>query len=462
MTRYIATLFTVIHLILLSHAAIGQTGSELDKAVATLRNISGEKLSAKQQEERAKQIDETWKLLIAKGAPAAERLRQEIEKVDRNKEQDDFFKLNASVVLWEIGKVGEADHIAKIWTSTPVAAQYNYVFYTAFAAAQTKDPRVLPMLRAILRDDKGSIFVGLHSMTVAWPLSHEFIWGSYGPAGLPVLAEILEKSNDEVELRSAMKLLSRAQYLPSLPRIRKLAADDRVRVRSEAIQSLGIYGHPDDYDRLLVGLTSNDPLELFSSAFALYEFEDERAVKHLIPLLQKPGDGVKVEASLALLHLLTPEAFAAVKSFVSKTTNPEIKQYLTRSLTLREEKLPKDFSSLSRDQQAIALDKYRDAELIPSPADPKISNQQLRQALAVWKEKGRIYDSGSDWIGEARVIAAAKPEDLELILEAQSAFYRRLSDECLYEVRDLGKAIKYIGRSRYRKGLGVSAKAELK
>ena len=272
----------------------------------------------------------------------------------------------------------------------------------------------------------------------------------------------LEKSTDEVELKSAIALLTGAQYLPSVPRIRQLASSEKDQVRRQAIQALGIFGHPSDYDRLIAGLNSNDPKELFSYAFALYEFDDERAVKNLIPVLAKDDDGLKVEVSLALIHLLTPESIAAVRDFVSKTKNPEVKKFLSRSITLREDKLPKDFTQKSRDEQAKILSKVKNADITLTSVDRPITTQQLLKGLLIWKEKGRIYDSGFDWVGEKQVIAAARSENIEPILETIATFYRRLSDECLYEVRDLQKSLKYVGRNRYRRGVGITEKAELK
>jgi hypothetical protein len=257
-------------------------------------------------------------------------------------------------------------------------------------------------------------------------------------------------------------LLAQAQYLPALPRIRLLASDPRDEVRRSAIQALGKFGHPTDYDRLIAGLTSSDPKELFSYAYALYEFEDERAVKHLIPLLQKKDDQLIVETSLALLHLLTPEGLQAVKTSPSKITNPQAKELLERSITLRHDKLPKNFDRLSPAEQRATLEQIRNSKLLPKAAEPLLTNQQLVSALNIWKTKGRIYSSGAEWVGEARAIAAGRPENIDLILQTKAAFYRRLSDECLYEVRDLDTVIKYIGRSRYRKGIGIVARAELK
>lgn len=430
----------------------------LETAIATLRGIDFEKFPENQREAKAKQIDEAWKFLVASGPAASVRLKQEIEKVDRQKEKDDFFKLNAAVVLWNIGKSGEAEYIARVWETTPVQHQYNYVFYTAFDAAGTQDPKVLPMLRAILKDDKGAIFISLHAMNVRWPLSHEFIWGSYGHQGLPVLADIVEKSNNEVELKSAIVLLARNQYLPALPRIRQLAASTNDEVRRQAVQALGVYGHPSDYDRLIAGLKSTDTKDLFAHAFALYEFEDERAVPNLVPLLARDDDALRVEASLALLHLFTPESLKAVNHLVATTSNPELKTFLGERVAIRETDLPKDYALKPRAQQAELFAKLKNKELAVTSIP--LTNQQLLEALKIWKEKGRIYKSGFDWVGVGRVISAAKPENLDELVSTKAAFYRRLSDECLYEVRDLETAMKYIGRSRYRLGMGITEKAE--
>jgi len=457
------TLFTSVLLFLAVNTFAQSTSDkQLDDSISTLRNIKGDGMSDAQQEAKAKQIDEAWKYLIANGQKSATRLKEEIQKVDSGKENDDFFKLNATVVLWNIGKTNEADYIANIWSTTPVSTQYTYVFLTAFEAAQSQDPMVLPMLRAILKDNKGSMFVGQHSMNVGWPLSHEFIWGAYGVKGLPVLFEILQKSNDPVELQSTMLHLTRAQYLPALPKVRQLALDTRDDVRRTAIMCLGKYGHPDDYDFFIKGLMSTDPKELFALAFALYEFDDERAVPHLIPLLKSTDDEVKLEASLALLHLLTPESLAVVKVEAAKIKNRELKKFIERSITLRQDKLPADYGKKNRTQQAAVLTQIRNDKLFGTPTNKKTTNRELRDALKEWKAKGRIYGSNIEWIGIRQIIGAATADDLPMLIDTKSAFYKRLSDECLYETSDIDKAVKYIGRSRYRRGIGITDKAESK
>jgi hypothetical protein len=432
---------------------------KLEDAVSALRNIKGETLTDEQKEESAKRIDLAWKTLIDAGTAGAARLKEEIQKVDVGKEKDDFFKLNATVVIWEIGKASEANYIAEVWSSTPISAQYTYVFLTAFQAAQTQDPKVLPMLRVILKDNEGEFFVWQHSMNVAWPLSHEFIWGVYGPAGLPVLAEILATSEDVIEKRSAMLLLSRAQYLPALPIIRKFIASPNELIRGPAIMALGRYGHPDDYEMLVSGFDSYDSKELFFYVYAMSEFGDRRPVPRLIPLLDKGDDGLALQAFTALLHLLTPDAFTAAKVYASKVKDTKLKEYLEQQIYFIQKELPDNFERMPEGEQSRLLAEIRNKDLVLPIDAAEFSNKDLKEALYVWREKGRIYRSGYAWVGVSKLISAATPDDLELLLSTKAAFYRRLSDECLYEVRDFDRAIKHIGRSRYRSGLGVTDKA---
>lgn len=457
-------LLAIAGIFLFVAASFGQTPSaeEIDEAVRSLRDIGGEKLTDEQKKTKAVAIDAAWKVLSRAGTPAIARLKEEIQKVDAGTRKDDFFKLNASVVIWDIGKLSEAESIAAIWGSTPVSAQYTYVFLTAMDAAKTRDPKALPMLRAVLKDDKGSIYFSMHAMNVTWPLTHEFVWGTYGSAGLPLLHQILETTTDPVELRSAMSLLTRAQYLPSLARIRQLAQSADKEVRRVAIVSLGIYGHPKDYDLLVAGLAATDPVDIWHHAYALYEFGDTRAVPHIVPLLKNKDVEVRFEAGAALMHLLTPASLEAAKAYVVKVTEAREKEY-TKDLTSSvEAKLPPGYDKKPEAEKARILTAIRDARLQVDKDDQKLDNQQLKAAMAEWKTNGRIYRGTYERIRAPQIIAAATVEDIESLIDAKARFYPRLSDECLYETRDIDKAIKYIGRSRYRVGLGITEKAELK
>lgn len=453
-----------------TQAARAQSISDqrLEQAIASLRRINRNQLTEAQREAKTKEIEDAWALIRRAGARGTARLRQEVERVERSAERDDFFKLNATALLWEIGKLNEAEFIARVWNSTPLEAQYNYVFYTAMEAAQTQDARVLPMLEAVLRDDKGTVYLYLHSLTVRWPLTHEFIWGTYGPKGLPRLLEILKTSKNPVETQSAIQRLTQAHYLEALPEIRGLAMNGEGDVRLTAIQALGVFGHPQDYDFLISGLSSKDPRELFRFAYALYEYDDLRAVPYLIPLLKNRDVAVRREVFAALTHLLTPEAAEALENYSRTSTIMQERNNATKYLDeeFREYGLSlNDYLKMPTAQRAAVINNIRQKresgryEL--QRGEKGLTRAEFLRAAAEWKKNHRLQSAGLPERIEVRhILSGATAADIPLLLEVKAAMYPRLSDEVLYETERIDTAVKLLGRSRYRKAPGITEKVE--
>lgn len=446
----------------------GAPDPKLEKAVAALRHIVPGKLSEEQREAKSKEIDEAWVVIQAAGPKGLDRLKQELRQLDERKEGDDFFKLNASAFLWNVGKFDEAARIGEIWSTTPLTASYNYAFYTAMDAARTQDERALPMLRAILGDKDGRTFFSAHAMEVRFPLTHEFIWGAFGPKGLPVLAQVLETSKNPTELSSAMRLLSHAQHMGSLPRVRELAAGGAGDVKLSAVAALGVFGHPQDYEFLLSGLRSGSPEEVLLHAFALYEFEDLRAVPHLIPLLKSPNELVRMETVSALRHLLTPDSLAALRAHSEATGNAREKERIKRALELifeRGKTTWEDYQRKSPEEKRAFVEAYRlrfeDGHNLEAGEKPW-SRAEFLASAARWKEKGRLEDAAGEGVRARHILSAATIADIPLLLEVKSKLYLRLSDECLYEVRRVDEVLKRLGRSRYRRTPGITEKAEAK
>jgi hypothetical protein len=138
---------------------------DLTKAVAAMRRINPTSLSDEQKQAKSQELAKAWKTLVDAGTKCVDALKEEIRKINASEEKDDFFMLSAAAVLWQISKVGEAKTIAALWSGdVSLSTNYNYVFFTAFEAARTQDPRVLPMLIAILRSSNlgsGSSNLGL-------------------------------------------------------------------------------------------------------------------------------------------------------------------------------------------------------------------------------------------------------------------------------------------------------------
>lgn len=462
--KWIQTCACTISLILVlyaSNCAQAQTSSnkEMEKAIATLRHLNQEKmekLSYEEQQEVSEKIDAAWNTISSAGKDGVARLKQEIKKVTETKEKDDFFKLSASALLWEIGGLDEVSAITEIWNSTSLKVHYHYMFFTAFDAASKQDPKVLPMLRACLRDNEGSAFVPQHALYVGWPLNQEFIWGAYGPGGLPILAKILKESNDPVELQSVILLLSAAQYLDALPAIRKLAKEGKEDVKRIAIRSLGLFGHPKDYDFLISGLNSKDPNDAYAFVFALLWFGDLRAAHLIIPLLDSSDDVLKQVVISTLSSLLTPASLEAIRKFSKTAKNDEQKKQceqivdeVLKKLNLSWEK----FSGKPQKEKEKLINGMREdfeKQYKLKKNDRVLTHDELVKAANDWISRNRITGGKYAWVEPRHILAAATPKDIDLLLKVKASVYLRLSDECLYETRKLDDLIMRLGRSRQK------------
>jgi HEAT repeats len=433
---------------------------KLEGAIAKLRFIDAGKLSEAQKEARAAQIDDAWLVIRAAGKSGIERLKQELQRIKRKGERDDFFKLNAAALLWQIGRFDEVALITEIWRTTPLDAQYNYVFLTAVDAAQTQDLRVLPMLEACLRDQKGHFFVALHSMRIDWPMTHIFIWGVFGPKGLPALAQLLQTSKDTLIRQAAAFLLDQAQYSAALPAIRKLAADGNEPARGTAIRALGIYGQPQDFDRLIDGLRNSETTrDLENYAYALYEFEDLRAVAALTSFLGVDEEYSGREVVAAMTHLLSVASLDALQQYCVATSSPDGRFNCNRALEKTVGKTGRtweQYARLSATEKAALVAGLRqqaaEDEAARSGKKPATHEEFIRAANE-WKKKNRL---ACDQCDEEALLLAAGPEDIDLLLEVKAAVMMRLSDECLYEVEKIDRTVRRLGRSRYRKVSGLT------
>ena len=462
---------------------------KLEKAIATLRHIDQSKIPKSQQEAKGKEIDAAWDVIRAAGQTGVARLKEEVRQVDQGKERDDYFKLNATALLWSIGKLDESETIGHIWESTPLTAQYNYVFYTAMEAAATQDARALPMLKAVLRDDQGSVYLYKHALDVRWPLTHEFVWGAYGSKGVPVLAGILETSNFSTELKSAATLLTDAYHTDALPMVRALVKSPISDVRRAAIRSLGVFGHPLDYDLLISGLRLANREELYHYVYALYEYEDLRAVPLLIPFLKEENEFFRREVIATLMHLASPASFDALQEFCRAPKDPQQQGECSGHINDSLEQIgltwakyakwsPAEKEKFFKELRRKSEDKYR-----LNPGDKRLTHQQLIEAINEWKNHSRAFTgekggfeqpegskpnqfifkmSRYGWVEERHVLATATPQDINMLLDARASLYRRLSDECLYEVRRINTIIQRMVRSQYRREVGLTAQSEAK
>ncbi|MBN1514555.1 MAG: HEAT repeat domain-containing protein [Phycisphaerae bacterium] len=456
-----------------THPATAQPASQpvdsLEAAVATLRHIDRRNLSDEEGKRKAMEIERAWATIKAAGKPGLERLKREVQAAERETTKDRFFQLNASALLWQIAGLDEAQTIAAIWRTTPLNVQYNYVFGTAFEAAETQDPRALPILLAILADDQGVFFIVEHALQLRWPLNHMFIWERFGPKGLPALRELLQESEDPIELTSALILVTRAQNVEALPRIRELAKASPDQARQIAIECLGGFGHPADYELLLEGLKSGDDELRAAHVRALAVYGDLRAAPELIGLLSEQSQPLRQEAIWALDVLRTPDSLEALRAQSSKTdgTTPDEREACRDIVNDALAAMQTDWDAYAaktrQEKEAlIAAANRQDEKYQLREGDRKLTRKEFIRAAKGWKRAHRITGGKYKWIEDRHVLAVATPADIDLLLEVRAACYARLSDECLYEVQTLNRLMHRIGRSRYRQVVGVCPKVELK
>jgi HEAT repeat protein len=453
-----------------SVAAQDKPDQKLEQAIAVLRRVDVGNLNEQQKNAKAQEIDAAWGGVKTAGKTGVARLKQEIRLVDQNREKDDYFKLNASALLWDIGQFDEVDAIAAIWKTTPLNAQYKYVFHTAYAAARTQDRRALPLLLACLKDNDGRFDLLQHT-TTTWLGALEIIWGAFGPQGAPELIHALETSTDPDELESAIFLLIWSHETKALPRIREIAARGPREARLEAIRYLGFYGHPQDYDFLIAGLRSTDPQETYIHVYALYEYEDLRAVPQLIPLLKADNEFFRREIIATLIHLLTPASLDALQNFceeAGRNTRPDSQQNGECSMIdskLKDLKIDLgDYASKSPREKADLIATMRKSfeewyQLRED--DKKLSRDQLIEAAQEWKTNGRIFGAKRftvtelpkkdntfifrsnkyDWVEERHILSAATVGDIPLLLEVKTALCARLSEESLIPLEFCGRRL---------------------
>lgn len=439
----------------------------LGRAVAALRNVDPEKLTDAQKEAKTDEFIEAFDTITKAGPAGAAALKAELRRLDEAGQRDDRFRLAAGALFWAISKLDEAEAIAAVWQTTPLKSQYNYVFYTAFDAAVTRDERALPMLRAVLRDREGTVFFGSHALRVLWPLTHEFIWGAFGAKGAPALARVLETSTDPVESASAALLLAGAQHLPALPRIRQLAAAGRGEPRQAAVRALGFFGHPQDFDFLVAGLRSPDPALAFHHAYALYEYEDLRAVPALVAQLGAADETLQDEVVSALTHLLTPAALEALRRHSQTSKHARARAAsgdFVRSF-LEETRLTWDaYAALPAGEREATVRRWRDhrdgLRLAAGGEGRPLTRATFLRMAEGWQSTGRLERPNRRKIEVGEILSAATPDDINLLLDVRGALYRRLSDECIYEVRRVDAALRHLGRSRYRRETRTTEKVE--
>ena len=431
-------------------AAVAEDGKktaedQVGQAIKFMRDVDLKaiyKLPPKQREAEAIKLDEAWQTLLDNGKTSIEKLKEEFKRMEAAKEKNDFFALGASVLIWEIAKADEAELIAKLWQGADLSVNYNYVFSTAMQAAVTRDPKVLPILKAVLADRKGTFPVPQHAMRLRWPETIEFIWGVYGYDGLAELHKVLKTSQDPAELVSAMTLLTGSYYLPALEDIRKLTQSKDQAVRDCAYEQLGRYSHPDDRKRLVEAAKNGN-----RAAFeGLVVASDPAAMDVIDKYLDSKDEKTQ---DLVLHACYAVPCRKGLDLVLAWSADPKKSGHDARKLEFVRDGIFGAIQSSAEAYQKLD-DAGKDKLFAKLPArrvlsyDPvakKISHDQFVEAVKYWQSKKRIEHEKYKDVTEEQAFAVATPDDIKMLVDLKARIHERLSDESLYEIRDINKLI---------------------
>jgi FOG: HEAT repeat len=447
--RYVIRFLLVFVLLGAFSTSFAEDDRDVEKAVRDLRNLGMEEiletrrtnpvLAQTQWNEKVKIIESSWNLLEADPERGIAEIEKELARLEESKETDHFFKLNVTNLLWKMKGMEKADIIGKTWESTSLGVQSNYVFFPAFEAARTQSPQALPMLLPILGERGVGVVIARHAMPVYYPLTLEFIWGSYGTQGLAPALEVLKNSSHTNKRVDAMLVLSRAYYVEALPIIREYVGSSDLQLKSQAIRSLGIYAYPDDQEIIIKELKNTDQEMIkVSCLWALGEGEFKTATLDVIPFLSDSSEQVRIEARTCLSLFSTQESIEALVVHGKTTTFPKDKEKMEVWIKNLEDR---GLAGAKYEKLSPEKKQERFAKLIPSYPKPMERSEFISLIEASTKNK-RLP---SNW-NALLVISSANPEDLPLLVDLRASLYQRLSDEALIEVRTLNHIIQEVGR----------------
>jgi hypothetical protein len=451
----------------LAHAAEGTPVSEetLTASISALRNVNADTLYLPGVYPVKDDVRHAREVIAAHPRAGLALLKAEVEKVLASPEPDFVFLQEAAGLAWTIGGAGEVDYILSLWRVIPPALQSNGVYCTAIDAACTRTPAALPLMEACLRNREGEFYTPERGIYIRWPLTVKMVWAAYGPAGWPVLLEVLRSPEEEAARHSALVILTQTQYLPALPVIRELARDgSSPLLRQAATAALGCFGHPDDFEPLTAGLSGLDDEDLWQRAYALFEYEDLRAAPLLAPKLASQDKDARFEVIAALSHLLTPVSIRALYDYCAA---PPDKMEERRCKRIRINLLKElgmelgAFLALPAEEQQLrtdALVEKMNVRYRPTSGKEGFDRAAFLALQAGWLEGMPIFSEGSGGLAPGDFIKASAPEDLPLFYQVLAAEYTALTEESWGDINLLEDLLKRTGRKRYRAEVALTAK----
>lgn len=437
----------------------------------------------------ATQFD-AWRLLRRAGRDAVPALKAEIaklvERVDQTpgpqradaKARADYFRVMAASLLYQAAGLDEAATIATLWKDAGAARALapRAVYGPAYWAAVSGDARAYPMLVALLADTQSDVQFkrGNGQAVLDWPDTHAILWAAAGEAAEPALLAVLgDEKADDATLASAVWVVSKQALPAALADLRRIAARDGAGLaKCTAVEALGVFGHPSDFDVLRQGLQQAVALPLdhadraaLVAAYinALAEFGDLRAAADLTPLMKSGDLGLREHARKLIVYLLTPDGLAEMRAAASELKGQEradadaglAQLFAAIGVPANE------YDALDADARTQAVTRFRDsfqADYEPVEGDPIFALGELLAAMAAQRTTALEGD-----FAEARprhILAVATLADRSAMLGVRQAMASALVPEVLDDLDVLSAILTRLTRATYRQPTGFAEQVE--
>jgi len=433
------------------------SGDPIDQAIRDLRILAKADPSRPQSEEEMRRFGNACQAVKAAGQKGVERLEAELSATGHEPE-DEVFRVSLSALLYDIAGPDKAPQVAAAWSTIDRFSRAEMTYFVAFQAAGSQDPRVTPMLKACVADEKGSVIDPIHGVILAWPRTAEALWGACGLPCESELRRMFLESEEPVETASAAAALAKSMYPDLMPRYRFLAEGGHRPAQLQSILALGWYGHPDDFDFLVAGLGSKEPDVLFTYIYALVEFGDIRATRQIMRLVSHHDRNVRGEAAAACMLLPTARSVEKVIQSLGTKKAPEIpglKERVDALMTQMGTDVKAFLALPDADREKLVRRAIEAAEApFRLKEDEKaLGRERVMRDLEDCLASGKV----SGWIDPKQFLAVATPDDIPLLLKLRAQAYQRFSSRAFDDVALVDQMIRRLGRSRYRKEVGLIA-----
>lgn len=466
---FLTYLFFCILPILGQEANNAQIDILVEKAIEDLKNNNIDNLYAGGKHPAKEKVKKSEELIIKHKELALLKLKEKVEKEISQATKDYIFLQEAAFLVWKINEMNDLAFIINVWKYIPYEHHSNGVYKVLIEAAEKKDPSLLPLLKFSLENHKGSFFTENNGIHIRWPETSKLIWSLWGYKSLAYLLDILKSPEENPKVKqSAILILTQAQFLPALEIIRTIAEDNSgdTNLRSSAIASLGIFGHPNDFDLIIKTFSESGDDLLFASSYALFEFGDIRAVPFLIKKIDTKNDIARLEMLACLSHLVSNESIETLYNYCHNPKNKNEEKFCSTYFINFKKETGLDiteYHKLNNDKKEQIIQnliKNINKRYNPSKLDNQFKESDYIKLKELWKKEQTLLPSGYEWLKLGDLINVMSENELPFLYDILGIQYKNITYESFSEINTIEELIKCIGRKRYRKELGIAKKIE--